>query len=317
MKSSNNQLSSDYIKSFLNTHNELTEIPKKDLKKLLVLYFKKIVNNRFQYVIYNITGNSNIPHMIYSSNKLSELIKLLNPDIIFRYVKFNNLDDWNIIQSIIQLFSGFSDSVNRANNIFFINTRVVLKYLDLIDYNLEDIKFCNKYINGNSILLPFKISHNSKENFSVCSTMIKECYILLLIKNAYRLFISKVLLSDNNKLIKLVIPITNNFYKDINSNSVSILLKNVLPSTIKISPNLKDIIFKKVRNTTIFLDVCKDIHPLKTIKELEKYNNSSQLWLYLLIKNKKMINLKYVYVSKNKLFDLYSFRLFVKICKFI
>ena len=274
----NNNLSYNII-----DENEEEELDVKiDLKKFL-----DIINNNNSSDIYRLTTflvNYNYDILCQEEEKRSkEIFALTSNNFLLPYLNIylsNNINEYtkkikyNIISSIINIFSAFSENSKYEINYKYLYNKILSEifYQSLLSYSKENnLLNLKDNINYKTIIIIFDLFQliidiiKNDEKINSNKNLINYDLIINILINEY--IFNNNDIDVKNKAQFLLFSLTSNFYIEINDkNNTKILLSNIINNTNK--NNIDSFLYF----ISFYLSIChKDINSLKII--LEKIND--------------------------------------------
>ena len=275
---------------------EILEI-KIELKNLL-----DIINSNNSSEIYNLTeflSNYNYDILSQEQEKRDkEIFALTSNDFLLPYLNLflnNKLDEnnkiikYNIISSIINIFSAFSENAKYEINFKYIYNKILSEifYQSFLSYPKENINNIKDNINNKTISLIFDLFQlfidiiKNDDKINSVKGLINYDLIINILINEF-IFNNNIDNTIKNKSEFLLFSLTSNFYIEINDkNNTKILINNILSNSNK--TNIDSFLYFI---TFYWLISQKDINSLKII--IQKIN---ELTKDIEIFNKDIIDL--------------------------
>ena len=260
---------------------EISEI-KIELKNLL-----DIINSNNSSEIYNLTeflSNYNYDILSQEQEKRDkEIFALTSNDFLLPYLNLflnNKLDEnnkiikYNIISSIINIFSAFSENAKYEINFKYIYNKILSEifYQSFLSYPKENINNIKDNINNKTISLIFDLFQlfidiiKNDDKINSVKGLINYDLIINILINEF-IFNNNIDNTIKNKSEFLLFSLTSNFYIEINDkNNTKILINNILSNSNKTN------IDSFLNFITFYLLISqKDINSLKII--IQKIND--------------------------------------------
>ena len=284
IQNDNNENTNNIENNEEDDEEDIIEI-KIELKNLI-----DIINSKNSLEIYKLTtflANYNYDILCQEEEKREkEIFALTSNDFLLPYLNLylnNNLNEYtkkikyNIISSIINIFSAFSENSKYEINYKYIYNKILSEifYQSLISYSKENNANINNIkdkINNKTILIIFDLFQlfidiiKNEENINSSKGLINYDEIISVLIKEYIFNNNDVEIKNKSQF--LLFSLTSNFYVEINEkNNSKILLNNIINNT-----NNKENIDSFLYFISFYLCICqKDINTLKII--LEKINN--------------------------------------------
>lgn len=282
----NNNENTSYNNSLNNIIEENEEEVELDIKIDLKI-FLDIMNSNNSSDIYRLTTflvNYNYDILCQEEEKRSkEIFALTSNNFLLPYLNIylsNNINEYtkkikyNIISSIINIFSAFSENSKYEINYKYLYNKILSEifYQSLLSYSKENNSLNIKdNIIYKTIIIIFDLFQliidiiKNDEKINSNKNLINYDLIINILINEY--IFNNNDIDVKNKAQFLLFSLTSNFYIEINDkNNTKILLSNIINNTNK--NNIDSFLYF----ISFYLSIChKDINSLKII--LEKINN--------------------------------------------
>lgn len=226
------------------TNNEIVSLIK-DNKDIILFYLSSLVERKCPYIywpIYTFDHKSIIFTNAKNDDKKYKLIKSFTPDMIVKVLSIYNEKHWNIINTLLKIFSNTLRATDEYiyNNIYVFRINIILSYLKKIDFNISHMDTKKNIFN--TIYYEF----NSKKE--LLSYIERDVTVTIKLKQLTRLLKARNKLQKYKTIYDLAINeewIGDNIQKievELDDNKYHILLE---PKTHLLTPKL----YKHIKQT--------------------------------------------------------------------